>query len=130
MAGLLSGEIQALSTGFSEAVAMAKAGEVKILGVTAPERVDAMPDAPTFAEQGMDAQFVNWRGFFAVPGLSEEKLAHYQEIIAKMYETPEWEAVRSRMGLVNIHRPGPEFVQFLEEQEKQIGDLMRDRGFL
>ena len=42
MAGLLSGEIQALSTGFSEAVAMAKAGEVKILGVTAPERVDAM----------------------------------------------------------------------------------------
>ena len=130
MAGLLSGEIQALSTGFSEAVAMAKAGEVKILGVTAPERVDAMPDAPTFAEQGMDAQFVNWRGFFAAPGLSDEKLAQYQEILAKMYETPEWEAVRSRMGLVNIHRPGPEFVRFLEEQEKQIGDLMRDLGFL
>ena len=34
MAALLSGEITALSTGFSEAVAMANAGEVKIIGVT------------------------------------------------------------------------------------------------
>ena len=33
MAALLSGEINALSTGFSEAVALAQAGEVKILGV-------------------------------------------------------------------------------------------------
>ncbi|HCY47218.1 MAG TPA: tripartite tricarboxylate transporter substrate-binding protein, partial [Alphaproteobacteria bacterium] len=33
MAALLSGEIKALSTGFSEAVALAKQGEVKILGV-------------------------------------------------------------------------------------------------
>ena len=31
MAGLLSGEISALSTGFSEAVAMAKAGKVILL---------------------------------------------------------------------------------------------------
>jgi putative tricarboxylic transport membrane protein len=41
MAGLLSGEIDALSTGFSEAIALADAGEVRILGVTAPERVPA-----------------------------------------------------------------------------------------
>ena len=32
MAALLSGEIKALSTGFSEAVAMAKAGEANIIG--------------------------------------------------------------------------------------------------
>lgn len=32
MAGLLSGGIIALSAGFSEAVAMAKAGEVNIIG--------------------------------------------------------------------------------------------------
>ena len=34
MAALLSGEIKALSTGFSEAVDLAAAGEVKIIGVT------------------------------------------------------------------------------------------------
>ena len=41
MAALLSGEINALSTGFSEAVALAQAGEVKILGVTSDARVPA-----------------------------------------------------------------------------------------
>ncbi len=130
MAALLSGEIQALSTGFSEAVDLAGAGEVKIIGVTAPERVDAAPDAPTLKEQGIDTEFVNWRGFFAAPGLPEDKLAMYQDALAKMYDTPEWEEVRARNGWVNIHNSGEEFKAFLENQEKVIGDLMKKLGFL
>ena len=84
MAALLSGEIAALSTGFSEAVALAQAGEVKILGVTSDARVDAFADAPTMKEQGIDTNFVNWRGFFAAPGLPVDKLAAYQDALAKM----------------------------------------------
>ena len=51
-------------------------------------------------------------------------------MLAAMMETPEWEEVRGRMGLVNIYRPGAEFQSFLEAQEQQIGDLMRELGFL
>ena len=130
MAGLLSGEVQALSTGFSEAVALARAGEVRIVGVTSDERVPSYTAAPTLKEQGIDATFVNWRGFFAAPGLPANKLAQYQEALAKMYDTPEWEEVRARNGWVNIHNPGAEFVSFLEGQEQAIGDLMRKLGFL
>ncbi|WP_439155016.1 tripartite tricarboxylate transporter substrate binding protein [Yoonia sp.] len=130
MAGLLSGEIDALSTGFSEAVALADQGEIRILGVTSPERVPAYDAAPSFVEQGIDAQFVNWRGFFAAPDLPQEQLTAYQDMLASMMETPEWETIRARMGLVNIFRPGDDFATFLEAQEKQIGDLMRDLGFL
>ena len=130
MAALLSGEIKALSTGFSEAVALAQAGEVKILGVTSDARVNAFADAPTMKEQGIDTNFVNWRGFFAAPGLPADTLAAYQDAIAKMYDTPEWEAVRARNGWVNIHNPGDDFKSFLEAQEKVIGDLMRKLGFL
>ena len=130
MAALLSGEINALSTGFSEAVALAQAGEVKILGVTSDARVPAYDGAPTMKEQGIDTNFVNWRGFFAAPGLPADKLAAYQDAIAKMYDTPEWEAVRARNGWVNIHNPGDKFQTFLEGQEKVIGDLMKKLGFL
>ena len=130
MAALLSGEIKALSTGFSEAVALAQAGEVKILGVTSDARVDAYGDAPTMKEQGIDTTFVNWRGFFAAPGLPGDKLAMYQDAIAKMYDTQEWEAVRARNGWVNIHNSGDDFRAFLEGQEKVIGDLMKKLGFL
>ncbi|WP_282076349.1 Bug family tripartite tricarboxylate transporter substrate binding protein [Epibacterium ulvae] len=130
MAGLLSGEVKAVSTGFSEAVELAKAGEVRIIGVTADARVDAFPDAPTMVEQGNDTTFVNWRGFFAAPGLPEDKLSSYQDALTKMYDTPEWEAVRQRNGWVNIHNNGDEFRSFLENQEQVIGDLMRKLGFL
>ena len=130
MAALLSGEIAALSTGFSEAVELANAGEVKILGVTSDDRVDAFGDAPTMKEQGIETTFVNWRGFFAAPGLPADKLEAYQAAIAKMYDTPEWEEVRARNGWVNIHNSGDDFKTFLEGQEKTIGDLMKKLGFL
>ena len=117
-------------TEYKLAIAMAQAGEVKILGVTYEARVDAFADAPTMKEQGIDTNFVNWRGFFAAPGLTADKLAAYQEAIDKMYATPEWEAVRARNGWVNIHNPGDKFQTFLEGQEKVIGDLMKKLGFL
>ena len=130
MAALLSGEISALSTGFSEAVDLANAGEVKIIGVTSDARVDAAPNAMTMKEQGIDTSFVNWRGFFGAPGLTADKTAQYQEAISKMYATPEWETVRARNGWVNIHNSGDDFKVFLEAQEQVIGDLMRKLGFL
>ncbi|MDE4144473.1 MAG: tripartite tricarboxylate transporter substrate-binding protein [Pseudophaeobacter sp. bin_em_oilr2.035] len=130
MAALLSGEIKALSTGFSEAIDLANAGEVKIIGVTADDRVPAYADAMTMKEQGIDASFVNWRGFFGAPGLPEERKAAYQAAIAKMYDTPEWEEVRARNGWVNIHNSGEDFEQFLEGQEEVIKSLMQELGFL
>ncbi|MBN8293708.1 tripartite tricarboxylate transporter substrate binding protein [Rhodobacter sp. NTK016B] len=130
MAGLLSGEIDALSTGFSEAIALAEQDEVRILGVTAEERVPAYDSARTFIEQGIDTTFVNWRGFFAAPGTSDERVAQYIAAFEAMYDTDAWEVVRSRNGWVNIFHPGDEFSTFLEAQEQEIGDLMRTMGFL
>jgi putative tricarboxylic transport membrane protein len=129
-AAILSGEVAAGSTGFSEAIALAKSGEMRILAVTADARVPAFKDAPTLKEQGVDVTFVNWRGFFAAPGLPQSQADAYRAAIAKMYDTPEWEAVRARNGWVNIHNPGKDFTVFLEDQEKVIKDLMTKLGFL
>ena len=55
-------------------------------------------------EQGIDTYFVNWRGFFAAPG--RHKISRsLSEVIAHMYDTPEWEEVRARNGWENIHDP-------------------------
>ena len=129
-AAILAGEVDVGSTGFSEAVELTKAGEMRILGVTSKDRVDALPDAPTFMEQGVNATFVNWRGFFAAPGLPADKADAYRAALAKMYDTKEWEDVRARNGWVNIHNSGDDFVSFLENQEKIIKELMTKLGFL
>jgi len=130
MAGLLSGEVKALSTGFGEAVEMAIAGEVRIIAMTGKERNAAFPDAPTLIEQGFDAEFANWRGFFAAPGMTEETAESYRAILKKMYDTPEWETVRARNGWANIYNPGKQFETFLIKQETVIEKLMKKLGFL
>ena len=130
MAALLSGEADALSTGLGEALDLAKAGEIRILVSTAPKRIKEAPDVSTLVEQGFDATFVNWRGFFAAPGLPADKAAAYVKVLGAMYETPEWEAVRKRNGWANIYNPGKDFVKFLEEQESLISSLMKELGFL
>ncbi len=98
--------------------------------MTAAERNKAFPDAPTLKEQGFDAEFVNWRGFFAAPGLPDDKRKAYVAALEKMYGTPEWAAVRDRNGWVDIFNPDEKFLEFLVQQEEQIGGLMKELGFL
>ncbi|MEH6823414.1 MAG: tripartite tricarboxylate transporter substrate-binding protein [Motiliproteus sp.] len=129
MAGILSGEAQVLSTGFSEALTLAAAGEVRILAMTGNERSSAA-DVPTLKELGYDVSFVNWRGFFAAPGLSDTEAAEYAAMFEQMYATPEWKVVRDRNGWAETFKPRAEFVAFLEQQERIVGDLMRELGFL
>ncbi len=130
MAGLLSGETQVLSTGFGEALELSKAGQVRILVISAEEPAPEAPEIPTLKQLGYDATFANWRGFFGAPGLPEEQAKAYAELLAKMYETPEWETVRARNGWTNLYKPLDEFSAFLEKQEKEMGDLMKTLGFM
>ena len=130
MAGLLSGDTQILSTGYSEAVGLSKQGEIRILATTAEERLGPTPEVPTLKELGYDATFANWRGFFGAPGLPEDKAEGYRMMLKKMYATKEWEEMRTRRGWENLFKPGAEFTSFLEKQEKAIGDVMRKLGFI
>lgn len=131
MAGLLSGEIKALTTGFGEAIELARQGEVKILCVTAKARLAVAKDTPTCDEAGSKGTyFVNWRGFFAAPNLSDEKKAKFVKALEKMYGTKEWATVRDRNGWVEIFNPDAKFLSFLENQEKEVSALMKELGFL
>ena len=121
MAGLLSGETTILSTGLGEALDQARAGQVRILCVTAPAAVEAVPPCG-------GVEFVNWRGFFGAPGLDEATADGYAATLGKMYDTAEWEAVRARNGWVNIYKPRAEFVDFLEAQETAMKDLLNELG--
>jgi putative tricarboxylic transport membrane protein len=130
MAGLLSGDTQVLSTGFGEALGLANQDLVRILAVTSDERLSQAPDVPTVKESGIDVTFANWRGFFGAPGLPEAKAQAYRDVLKKMYDTPEWEEIRTKRGWQNLYKPGAEFTAFLEDQEKAIGDMMRELRFI
>ncbi|HIC82574.1 MAG TPA: tripartite tricarboxylate transporter substrate binding protein [Kiloniellaceae bacterium] len=130
MAGLLSGEIDALSEQVSTAGDLDRQGQVRILCITSEERLADKPEVPTCREEGADATFVNWRGFFGPPGMSDAERDTYVALFEQMYETAEWEEVRARNSWVNIFNPGDEFRSFMNEQAESLGEVMRELGFL
>ena len=128
LAGLLSGETQILSTGLGEV--MGARDQVRIIGITAPDRVADAPDAPTLKEQGFDVQFVNWRGFFGPPGMSDSMKNEIAKMLGDVQKTPEWEAVRKRNAWVNIYNPGKKFDEFLLKQTEEMTALMKKLGVI
>jgi len=130
MAGLLTGETTALSTGLSEAIDMHRAGEARIVAVTAPERLPEIPEVPTLIEQGINFTFANWRGFFAAPGLPDDNYRQMINTVASVTGTEAFEDVRARNGWTRLSLTDQEFYEFLESQEAEIGTLMRELGYL
>ena len=128
LAGLLSGETQIISTGLGEL--MGARDQVRIIGITAPSRVADAPDAPTLKEQGYDVQFVNWRGFFGPPNMSNKDKKALSVMLGKVMKTPEWEAVRKRNAWVNIYNSDKDFVKFLDAQTVEMTALMKKLGVI
>lgn len=66
---LLSGRFKLMVTDLTPAIAHIRAGKLKVLATTAPQRSAMMPDAPTFAEAGVPGvQAVAWQGIVAPAG--------------------------------------------------------------
>jgi len=127
---LLSGETPVMSATAGDAMTMVRAGKVRVLAIAAPERLPELPDVPTFSELDLPMVFVNWRGFFGVPGLQEERIKAYGALLQHMSRTPEWEQIRARHGWVNNFIVGDDFRVYLERQEQVTGELMRTLGFI
>ena len=130
IAGLLTGEVDLLSTGFGEVFEKHKSGQIRIIAVTSAEPIKGAENIPTFKSEGVDMTFANWRGFFGAPGLEQETVDTMANILKKMYATPEWEEVRARNGWSDLYKPQKEFEAFLIDQENTIGSLMKELGFL
>ena len=127
---LLSGEVSAMSATVGDAIAAHRDGQVRILAVASPERLRELPDTPTLAEFGLPVEMLNWRGFFAVPGVPDERLAEFVDMLEQLHTLDAWQSEVARYGWVERFMAGNEFVRYLESQESFIGELMTELGFI
>lgn len=68
-AALLGGQLDLLVMQLPAAINFVKAGKIKILGLTAPQRTPLFPDIPTVTEQGFHGYAAEqWVGFYVPKG--------------------------------------------------------------
>jgi putative tricarboxylic transport membrane protein len=130
MLALLGGEVEVLSTGVGEAIGYARSGEVRVLGITAPERLEQLPDVETLTELKTPLVFANWRGLFAAPGTSPEQAARMQVEIEAALATPTWDQAVKRYGWTSLGLTGAEFGVYLDRQAEVLTRTLKALGFI
>ncbi|RLQ88660.1 Bug family tripartite tricarboxylate transporter substrate binding protein [Notoacmeibacter ruber] len=128
---LLAGSLQAFTGDLSEAKGFVDSGDIKVIALLAPERLEGeFSKFPTAKEQGIDAIGANWRGFYAPGNMSDEAYDYWVGAVDKLYDTEEWKAVMEANGLAPLDLQGEEFQQFVSESVQNITDLSKEIGIL
>ena len=125
---LLSGRSTAGISGISEIAPYIADGSVRALAVSSPERVDNLPEVATFHEQGLDVELQNWRGVAAPPGISAEDEEALVTMLTEMHDTEAWADIVETRGWGDEFLTGPEFDEFVADQEATIGTVLDDIG--
>ena len=86
---VLSGEVHVIFGGFSTAAGPIRAGKLKALAISTPERTKRMPDLPTVAEQGVPFNYVQWIGIVAPAGMPAALVNRISTELARVAKSPE-----------------------------------------
>ena len=129
LAGLLSGEVELGVSGVGEYKDQINSGELRVLGVTSPEPVPGF-DAPTMTEQGIDLEFLNWRGLVAPPEISDEERDRLVGLVEDMHDTDAWTKAEEENGWTDYFLTGDEFGAYIEEQNATVESLLSELGLV
>jgi putative tricarboxylic transport membrane protein len=129
LAAVLAGEVAFGVSGLSEFADQIEAGELRVLAVTAAQRVPGV-DAPTLKEAGVNVEFANWRGVVAPPGLGDEGRAELVAAFTTLRESPEWKEALERNGWQDAFLPGEEFAAFLHAENDRVAGVLRNLGLV
>ncbi len=100
-----------ISIGFTDVaspVPHVKVGKLKAIGITGSRRGPALPDVPTFSEQGYKFDVDGWYGIFAPKGTSAEVVRRMNEEVNKIMAT---EDMHKRFAGQNMPVPDSKSVE-------------------
>lgn len=115
---LRGGHVDFLGNNLSPLMNDLKAGHLRALSISTQNRYPDLPDAPTATEAGFPAlhQIVGWTALFGPPGLPDEVVSKWEEVLQQVSENAEWVAATERLGAVPRVLSPAETTKFVEEQ--------------
>jgi tripartite-type tricarboxylate transporter receptor subunit TctC len=126
---LIQGDVAMFFVGTSTAVPFVKAGTVRGLAVTSPNRIDSMPDVPTFASQGWPQ--VDYDIWFAVgvpSGVPAAIVKKLSDDITKVVADPDYRKTLAERGFEPKSSTPTELAAFLEKDYQKSKVLIEKLG--
>jgi putative tricarboxylic transport membrane protein len=129
LAAIMGGKVTAGISGYGEYEGQIKAGKLRAIGVTSPERMAGV-DVPTFKEQGIDLVLTNWRSVVAPPGITEAQKKALVDTIEKMVKSESWKTVLKQKGWDDAYLAADEFAAFLKEEQTRVAAVLKSVGLV
>jgi tripartite-type tricarboxylate transporter receptor subunit TctC len=123
-AAFLGGNFEVYLGNTGDATDLVKQKKLRLLGVLDSERSPALPDVPTFKEQGFDVEQVTARGWAAPAGLPAAVATKLESALGRAIQDPGVVAQMKKLGLDTRYMPAKPYNQYLTELETGIKALM------
>lgn len=129
-AAILGGQVAAGVSGVGEWADFIASGEMRALAVSSAGRLEALPDAPTLTESGVDVVLLNWRGVVGPPNLSDEDKAWLIDALTAANNSAQWQEILATNGWDNVFQTGDEFAATLAEENATISAVLKEIGLI
>jgi len=100
MTSLLGGHIDMAQGNYGTVGELQRAGKVKVLGVSSAERVDLLPDVPTYKELGFDVVASHCRGVLCRKEVPKEIQRKMRELLKQTIHDPEFEEFMKSSNII------------------------------
>ena len=114
---LVGGHVDMAFNGLTSVMPFIKSGRLRVLGVTSIGRTAALPEVPTFDEQGLKGfQAVAWNGLSAPARTPKDAITRIQETSSRIVKSPELAEQLKRDGSDPVGSSTAEFVAHLRDE--------------
>jgi tripartite-type tricarboxylate transporter receptor subunit TctC len=130
VAGLMGDQVTAMFATASVATPLAKAGKLRALAVTSPQRMAALPAVPTLAEAGVQGlELREWEGMVAPAGTPKAVVEKWNQDLFQVMGSPEVRARLADLGMT-VAQPNrsDEFGTLIRSELQRWGTFVKAKG--
>ncbi len=129
LSDLMTGQVGIMFDTTLSAMPFVRAGKLKALGVTSPQRTPAAPEVPTIAESGLPGYEVfAWNGVFVPAGTPKAIVAQLNEEIRKAMQLPQVRDKFSAQGFAASWNTPDQFGVFVRNEVDKWARTVKASG--
>lgn len=126
---LLGAHLELVIIGAGNAVAHVQSGRMRVLAVTAPQRLTgALSSVPTWRELGVDVVSGSWRGVMGPKNLPAAQLAYWENAMRQVSQNAGWKTDMERNYWSEDFAIGAQFRKDLEQDYVDTRKVLVDLG--
>jgi putative tricarboxylic transport membrane protein len=126
---VIGGHLDMESAPASNVMEMLKAGRVRLLAISAPQRGRGeLAKVPTWKELGVNSVNEVWRGLAGPKGMSAAQVAFWDDVLGRAAKNEEWRRELENSQIENIYRNSAETAKFWKSEYEEIKSILTDLG--